>query len=179
MNIGFDLDKVFVNTPPFIPYKIIEMLYRKKISKSALEYRIPGNLEQKIRIFSHHSQFRPPILKNISFLKKYTRRKNNSFYLISSRFSFLREKTDIILKRYKLKDYFKNLYFNYQDKQPHEFKNEMITKLNIHRFIDDDLPLLEFLSHKHPKRKFFWLNNHQDKILRKNLIAITRISKIF
>ena len=30
MNIGFDLDKVFIDTPPFIPKTVIEKLYKKK-----------------------------------------------------------------------------------------------------------------------------------------------------
>ncbi len=178
MNIGFDLDKIFLNFPPVIPSKIIDLLYKGKANHE-LKYRIPSRPEQTIRILSHHPFFRSPITQNLNYLRKISLENKNKHYLISSRFSFLKNRTDQLIKHYNLDKIFNTMYFNYENKQPHKFKNEIIKKLNLDKYIDDDLQLLEYLIDKHPKTKFFWLNKQTSKPLNKNLFAIKRISEMF
>lgn len=178
MNVGFDLDKIFINFPPLVPSKIIELLYKGK-PHAELKYRMPSRLEQIIRIFSHYPLFRPPIIKNMNYLKNLALANNNKYYLISSRFSFLEKKTTDLIKRYNLDKIFNTMYFNYENKQPHQFKNEIIKKLNLDMYVDDDLQLLEYLVDKNPKTKFFWLNKKISKHLNKNLFAIKHISEMF
>lgn len=177
MNLGFDLDKVFIDYPPFIPAKIIDKIYKKE-SNGVLSYRIPKKSEQIIRLFTHYSIFRPPISKNLLFIKKLRQSSRHHHFLISSRFSFLKNTTEKLISEYKLKDSFDGLYFNFDDQQPHIFKNKIIQKLKIHRYVDDDLKLLEYISNKNPKALFFWLNNKINKKLAKNLSAITDLSEM-
>lgn len=177
MNIGFDLDKIFINFPPFVPGKIIEWLYKEKVNRE-LKYRIPSRIEQIIRVFSHYPIFRPPIIKNIEYVRNLSLTKTNKYYLISSRFGFLKKKTTDLIKRYNLDKIFNVMYFNYANNQPHQFKNEMIKKLDLDMYVDDDLQLLEYLMDKNPKTKFFWLNNKISKPLGKNLFAIKNISEM-
>src|SRR3989344_3265355 len=99
MNIGFDLDKIFINYPPFVPTKLIDRLYKHK-SNGVLLYRIPSKPEQIIRILSHHPFLRPPIVKNLEFIKKLSSNKKNKHFLISSRFSFLKNRTNAIINKY-------------------------------------------------------------------------------
>lgn len=178
MTIGFDLDKIFVNYPPFVPTKIIDWLYKGK-PNGTLKYRIPSRLEQIIRILSHYPFFRPPITKNMNYVKNLALANINKYYLISSRFSFLEKKTTGLIKRYSLDKIFNAMYFNYENRQPHEFKNEIVKKLDLDMYVDDDLQLLEYLVDKNPKTKFFWLNNKVSKPLGKNLYAIKNISEMF
>jgi len=177
MNIGFDLDRVFINFPFFVPSKIIEWLYKEK-DNHELKYRIPSRIEQIIRIFSHYPIFRPPITQNLNFVRNLTLSNKNKYYLISSRFGFLKKRTDKLIKRYNLNKIFNAMYFNYENKQPHQFKNEVIKKLNLDMFIDDDLQLLEYLTDKNPKTNFFWLNKKISRPLKKNLFAIKNISEM-
>ncbi len=176
MNIAFDLDKIFINYPPFIPESLINRLYRKKVN-GTLIYRIPSKPEQLIRKVSHLHYFRPPIRKNIDILKS-LQKKNNKFFLISSRYKFLEKLTDSIVKRNGLQSIFDGMFFNFKDKQPHVFKDEIIKKLNIDRYVDDDLYLLKFVAQSNPKTVFYWLNKTIHKPLARNLFAITNISEI-
>jgi hypothetical protein len=178
MNIGFDLDKIFINFPPLIPEKIIDFLYKEKGNR-VLKYRIPSKLEQIIRIFSHYPLFRPPIKENLDYVRSLALTNTNKYYLISSRFGFLKKRTSDLIKRFNFNKIFNAMYFNYDNKQPHFFKNEIINKLKLDMFIDDDLQLLNYLVEKNPKIKFFWLNNKISKPLKKNLIAIKHIEEIF
>lgn len=178
MNVGFDLDKVFIRNPPFVPGKIIDRFYKGKQS-GTLKYRIPGRLEKLMRIFSHYSLFRPPIVKNVNYVKNLASANTNKYYLISSRFNFLKKRTSKLIRRYKLDEIFNAMYFNYSDDQPHDFKNKMIGELKLDIYVDDDLQLLEHLSNKNPKTKFFWLNKKINQELSGNLFAINNLSKIF
>lgn len=176
MNIGFDLDKVLINYPPLVPARLIDLLYKEK-SNGILKYRIPSKPEQSLRLLTHLSILRPPIKKNIEFIEKLAKENTNHYYLISSRFSFLKKITNSIVKKYRFDKIFKGVYFNFQNKQPHIFKNETIKKLKIDRYIDDDLPLLRFLAKKNLTIKFYWLNNNSGS-LEKNLFAIKELSEI-
>jgi hypothetical protein len=178
MNIGFDLDKVFINFPPFVPSEIIDLIYKGKTNHE-LKYRIPSRLEQIVRIISHHPIFRSPIAENLEYIRKLNMKNKNKYYLISSRFSFLKNRTTDLIKRHNLDKIFNAMYFNYENKQPHQFKNEIIKKINLDMFVDDDLQLLEYLTNRNSKTKFFWLNNKISKPLKKNLFAIKHISEMF
>src|SRR3989344_3255633 len=129
MNVGFDLDRIFISNPPYVPEKI------------AAE-------------------------------------NNHTYYLISSRFGFLKKITEELVQKYNLDKIFKSLHFNIINEQPHLFKDKIIKKLKIDRYVDDDLFLLNFLADKNYKTKFFWLNKKISKTLGKNLFAIKHISKI-
>lgn len=186
MNVGFDFDKVLINYPPFIPYKFVDFLYKgksvfdKNSNQKTLEYRFPGIIEQKIRIFSHFSFFRQPIEKNIRVLKKISDNKKNKTYLISSRFGFLKKRTDALIEKNNLKKYFNGVYFNYENKQPHIFKEQIIRKLKIDIYIDDDLDLALYLADKFPNLKIVWLIDNIDKKIKlpKNVQQLSELKKI-
>ena len=169
--VGFDFDKVFVNYPPLIPDELIEWLY--KIKNHKLRYRYPSKTEQKIRILSHYPIFRHPSKKNIASLKDIWKN-NKDIYLISSRFSFLDKRTYYWTKRYGIEKFFKKMYFNFNDEQPHIFKNKVIKKEGIKKFVDDDLDLLRYLSKENPKVEFYWLSNKKPQKELPNSIKIVK-----
>ena len=186
MRIGFDFDKVFIDYPPMLPYFIIDFLYKgtsvfKKSGMKAeeLHYRYPGNMEQKIRVLSHHPTLRKPIKNNITFLKKISVKKNYQTFLISSRFSFLKKRTEIILKKYKLDKCFDGIFFNFNDQQPHIFKEMTIKKLKIDAYVDDDLQLSLYLSKKMPDLSIYWVTNDTMNIkLPKNITPIKNLGHL-
>lgn len=181
--IGFDLDGIFINLPPLVPPSFIDFLYKGKVlkkgKKKELSYRFPGVIEQKIRILSHQTSFRQPIKENINALKKISNDKNNQTFLVSSRFGFLKEITDKIIDRHNIRKQFKDVYFNYENKQPHIFKEELIKKLKIEKFIDDDLDLALYLADKLPKLKIYLIRNSKkvDEKLPKNVIPIKSLTE--
>lgn len=156
MRIGFDLDKIFVDYPPLIPDGIIDRLYRKKANGELL-YRIPSRPEQFFRQLSHASYFRPPMKKNVAFLKSLSK-KNYHLYLISSRFGFLQKQTESLMKKLELDQIFDEMYFNFENKQPHVFKNEILKQLHLDIYVDDDIYLLKYIAKENIKTSFFWLH---------------------
>ncbi|MBI2039966.1 hypothetical protein HYT18_02750 [Candidatus Microgenomates bacterium] len=177
MNIGFDLDKIFIDYPPFIPGALIDYLYKDK-SNGILRYRLPSKGEQLIRLLTHISFLRPPIMTNMAMIQREESKNGNKFYLISSRFSFLKQQTEKIIEKYGFDKIFDDMFFNFADQQPHLFKSEVVRQLKLDRYIDDDLPLLLFLSKQNKKVVFYWLNNKEKKKIKDNLFAITQLSDI-
>ncbi len=178
MNIGFDLDKILIDTPPFIPGRVINMLYKKK-DNGELLYRIPSRPMQLFRRATHVPLLRPPIKENLAFLQSIANKKNK-LYLISSRFKFLEGVTNQIIKTYKLDSTFDGLYFNYENKQPHVFKNDVLKKLKLDIYIDDDLSLIKYVARDNPKTTFYWFDTIKGKHkIGQNIIAISNLDEIF
>jgi hypothetical protein len=187
MTLGFDFDKVFIDYPPFIPYTLVDYLYkgslvfRKNRTKNVvLHYRFPGPFEQKIRVLSHYPLFRHVIKPNVASLKRIAAKKKYKTYLVSSRFGFLKDRTQLLMEKHKFKDYFDGVYFNFENKQPHLFKEETIRNLKIDTYIDDDLDLVLYLSKKIPDLKIYWLKDGRKKNdqLPKNITAISSLKEL-
>lgn len=179
MKIGFDLDKVFINTPPLIPNAVINKFYKKR-DNGILLYNIPSRPEQLLRKAVHTPLLRQPMKKNLTFLNELSKDKKHQLYLISSRFNFLEPETTRLVKKYELDKIFDKLYFNYDNKQPHEFKNEVLKKLNLDIFIDDDLSLVRYVAKDNPQTKFFWFDQYsKEKIIEKNIKVINKLGEIF
>lgn len=181
MNIGIDLDNVLISYPPFIPDKLIDKLYKKK-SNGVLVYKIPSFPEQVFRKATHISFLRPPIKKNLEFIKSIPKDKNK-LYLISSRFKFLKKNTERLTKKYGLDKIFDGLYFNYDNEQPHLFKDRIIKQLGIDIYIDDDIHLLKYAAKQNKKTMFFWLNHYsktnKKDTLTRNIFSVSDLTDIF
>lgn len=174
MNIGFDFDKVFIDYPPLVPDYLFDRFYKKKANGTLL-YRIPSRPEQVFRKLTHFSFMRPVITENYQFLKSIAK-ENNSLYLISSRFGFLEQLTNKLVRKHGFDQLFDGLFFNFSNLQPHEFKNEVIKKLDLDIYVDDDLPLLRYVAAHNKKTKFFWLNKKETGPITANITGITHLA---
>lgn len=155
IKIAVDLDGILIDKPPLIPKKLLERLFRGSGGDN-LHYRFPtAELEQQIRKISHYYLFRPPIKKNIAFLKEVANDKKYELYVISGRYSFLEKETENWLKKRKVKNLFKKIYLNLNDEQPHLFKERILRILRPDIFIDDDDLIADFLVGKQPHVRIF------------------------
>ena len=122
--------------------------------------------------------FRPCIKENMDFLKSIPR-KNNKIYLISSRYGFLKKETEEILKQRGLDELFDGIFFNFENYQPHIFKDQKISMLKLDVYVDDDFSLLKYVAKKNKKTKFFWLNSKTKLLhLTRNIFAINNLPDI-
>lgn len=176
MRLGFDLDKVFIDYPPFVPDSLIDRLYKKKTTKD-LVYRMPNIPEQYIRQISHLPLFRPPLKENLTFLKKAANK--NEVFLISSRFHFLEKQTTKLAKSLGFDLIFDGMYFNYTNIQPHLFKKSILKELKLDKYVDDDLSLLLFVAKHIKTTKFYWLTHKKSMTdLPSNITQINSIKEM-
>ena len=156
MNIGFDLDKVFIDYPPFLPSVWFDRLYKQK-DNGVLLYRIPSYPEQLLRKTLHLPLLRPGIKGNLDFLYGLSKR-DHKLYLISSRFKFLENTTKRLVKKYGFDKIFDGMYFNFENEQPHVFKERIIKQLSLDLYIDDDLSLIKHAAKHNFKTRFHILH---------------------
>lgn len=148
IKVAFDLDGVIVNKPPLVPKKLLERLF-KGAGGGVLHYRFPkSKLEQKIRRISHFYLFRPPIKKNIEFIKELSKNPKYELYAVSGRYSFLEDETKKWLEKRGLRGIFKNVFINLSDEQPHIFKEKKLKEIKAEVFVDDDCELADYLTGK-------------------------------
>lgn len=155
MNIGFDLDRIFIDTPWFFPSFITNYFY---YNKNLSSQKTQNKLVTYIKLFSYLPIFRIPLYKNILILNQLAKNTTYKFYLISGRSSYLKRVTDLFLEKNNIQQIFQSTYINNKDIAPHLFKDEMIKKNHIEIFVDDDLYTLLFLAKSNPEIKFIWFN---------------------
>lgn len=152
IRLGFDFDGVLVDKPPFIPQKFLEWLF--KGGQEGLHYHFPqSQLAQTIRRFSHFYLLRPPLKKNIAFIKKLAQDKKYQLFLISSRYSFLEKETNTWLKKRGIINSFKEIYLNLKNNQPHLFKEKIIKDLKLDYYFEDDPLIANYLGQKLKKTR--------------------------
>lgn len=148
------MDGVIVGKPFFVPKRLLEWLVRGH-SNSQKKYRFP-NLKAEIwlRKTSHHWLFRPPLKKNLAIIKKLSRKKDFELYIVSSRYSFLKKRTEQWFKKHKIEKIIKEAYLNFKDEQPHLFKEKIVKNLSLDYFFDDDPIVINHLQKTIEKTKF-------------------------
>ena len=161
IKIGFDLDGVIIDKPPFVPKRIIEWLF--KGSGQGLNYRFPScPIEQRVRKLSHFYLLRPPIKKNLTIVKNFSQNPNYELYLISSRYLFLAEETRSWLQKRGIEGLFKKTCFNFDNQQPHLFKEEKLKKLGLDIYLEDDELIADYLKKRLKKTKIFLVQKDED-----------------
>jgi len=158
IKIAFDLDGVIIDKPPLIPKKLLEYLFRGNTDVNNLHYRYPKTkLEIVIRKISHFYLFRPPIKQNIDYIKNLAKNSKYELYIVSARYSFLKNETAYWLKKRGINHLFKKVVINLENKQPHLYKEELLKEIGPIVFVDDDWLLADYLVAKKIHTKIYCL----------------------
>ncbi len=171
LKVGFDLDGVLLYNPTRIVRPLIKLAKRilgvKKDKQHV--FFIPHNsvqlkLWRPIWKFLHTSSlFVAPGYQDIIELIK---DKKIEAYIITARYSFLNDNTESWFKKMNAKKYFKGTFINKDDKQPHLFKEEMIKKLDLDVFVEDNWDIVTHLQKQYSKnKKIYWIYNLLDRTI--------------
>ena len=107
---------------------------------------------------------RKPFVDQSGLFPLLAKGKGYRFYLITSRFKFLKELTEVGLKRYHFDGHFEQILINHQNLNPFVFKLQTIKQLKLDFFIDDDFELIEYLRLR-TTTKFYWVSfDHQERV---------------
>jgi len=179
IKVGLDLDGIIIDLPPFVPKTVIDFFYEDKKSQD-LHYRIPSAFEQKIRQLTHLPFIRPPIKNNLATLKKAHDSGKYEFFLISSRFGFLQNLTYSWLRKYHAFNLFTQIYLNTQNKQPHLYKEDILKKVTVKWYLEDDFKCLMYLAPRFTKIHFYYYEKRESVVLDKdNVTAVNNLETIF
>lgn len=164
LRVGFDLDGVLLYNPIRITRPIISFFKKLFFKKNRLKFYVPKKAWEKSfwKIFHKSSIFIAPGLNEIKILIKANK---IQAYIITARYSFLKDDLKSWLKNMGVEKSFSGIYFNEKDEQPHLFKEKLIKKLNLDIFVEDNLDIVSYLKPKFDgkKIKIFWIYNIFDK----------------
>lgn len=162
LRVGFDLDGVLLYNPVRIVRPLVAFVKNLFLHKSKLSFYYPKTpLEKLFWTFVHRSSlFVAPGFEEIRNL---TKNKKIIPYLVSSRFSFLKDDFEVWLEKTKAESFFSACYHNTQDEQPHLFKEKMVKKLELDIFVEDNWDIVRHLNEKlkikNENVKIFWICN--------------------
>jgi len=164
LKVGFDLDGVILYNPIRILRPFVTLFKKLILGKKITKFWIPkSQLEKWLwRLFHKTSLFVAPGFDDVIKLIKQNK---IEAYLITGRFSFLKNDLDQWLDKIEAKKYFAGCFYNELDEQPHIFKDRVIKKLKLDVFIEDNWDIIAALKNKerHSQLQIFWIYNFFDK----------------
>jgi len=171
IKVGLDFDGVVAYNPFRIIRPIVAFVKSKIFGANKLVFWYPKARWQQIYwAILHESSIFPA--KGIDLLKDLVDKGYIEAHLVTARYSFLDNHLYRWIDRYKLRKYFKTINLNKNDEQPHIFKEKMIEKYELDFFIEDNLDIVRYLSHKARLRqgfggqaKIYWIYNILDHFI--------------
>lgn len=166
LKVGFDLDGVLLYNPARIARPTISFIKRLFIRTKKLSFYLPTTYWEKQlwRLFHNSSIFIAPGLDEIRLMIK---QKKIKAYIITARYSYLKNDLEKWLEKMKIKQSFSGIYYNKNDEQPHLFKEKMINKLNIDVFVEDNWDIVKHINQrskiKDQKVRVLWIYNMFDR----------------
>ena len=164
LKVGFDLDGVILQNPirSFRIFakklKIIKpLVFRQKVEPFYIPH---SKFEQFLWRILHWSSWR--IDSAVAEIEKLVKRKKIKAYIITGRFSFLKPDFDFWIKKLNKNKVFAACLINNNNLQPDKFKIQMINKLKLDFFVEDNFDIVERLNHQN-KAKILWLSNFFDQ----------------
>ena len=161
IKVGFDLDGVLLYNPTRIARPIIVFIKKIFFTDQIDKFHYPKTAIQHIiwSLLHKSSMFVSPSYEEIKNLIK---NKQIEAYIISARYEFLKSDFDKWINIMKAKKYFKKFYINKNGKQPYIFKREIISRLKLDIYIEDNWDIVRQITKTQSKTKVFWISNYFD-----------------
>lgn len=161
LRVGFDLDGVLLYNPLRLGRMPVTYIKRKLFKETKTHFHIPKHpVEKQVWKLLHLSSLY--IVPGLSSIKKEVDKGSIEAYLITARYSFLHSNTKYWFSKLKKLNIFKDFFHNKNNAQPHLFKEEMIQKLKLDVFIEDNWDIVAHLKTKKPG-VVYWIYNLIDR----------------
>lgn len=161
LRVGFDFDGVIAYNPARIIRAPISYIKRNVFGVKKLNFFYPSSAWQRLFwVLVHDSSVFPA--KGIDLFRRAVDQRLIEAHLVTARFSFLDNHLDRWLTKYDLKQYFTSININAQDQQPHIFKQQMVQKLSLKYFIEDNLDIVEYVQPR-VSTQVYWIYNILDR----------------
>jgi hypothetical protein len=160
IRIGLDFDGVVAYNPMRIFRPVIVFVKKRVLGIKSVRFIYPEKKwQQLLWKVAHDTSVFPA--KGADLLRRFDRDKYE-FHLITARYSFLDDHLDRWLRKYHIKTYFHSINMNMKNQQPHIFKEEMIKKMKLDYFVEDNWDIVSHLKKK-VNAKVFWIYNIMDR----------------
>ncbi|MBD3279228.1 MAG: hypothetical protein GF390_00780 [Candidatus Pacebacteria bacterium] len=167
LKVGFDLDGVLLYNPARMMRPVIAFLkkHRWLVKRKKKQFFVPrSKFQQWFWWLLHKSSLF--VAPGYQELKKLVKEGKIEAYLITGRFKHLEADFQRWLRKMGADEVFKTVYLNQQNQQPHLFKEQLIEKLDLDVFVEDNWDIVDHLQRRFSKsnqpKKIFWVSNLLD-----------------
>ncbi|OGK49743.1 hypothetical protein A3A55_03975 [Candidatus Roizmanbacteria bacterium RIFCSPLOWO2_01_FULL_40_14] len=151
LRVGFDFDGVVAYNPLRVLRRPVMSLKQLIFPSSELTFPIP---RQKTFRFlwelAHETSFFPAY--GFSELKKLLEDKKIEGYILTGRFSFLEDNLRRWLIKHDAVGLFSGIHVNNEFEQPHHFKEQMLKKLKLDYYVEDNWDIVSYLEARFQKQ---------------------------
>ncbi|MCR4264404.1 MAG: hypothetical protein NUV98_06840 [Candidatus Roizmanbacteria bacterium] len=169
LRIGFDFDGVIAYNPLRVLRRPAMGMKQFFFPSSELTFPIP---RQKTFRFlwelAHETSFFPSY--GFAELKRLLRGKKIEAYILTGRFSFLEDNLRRWLVKWNADNMFTGIYVNKEFEQPHHFKEQMLKKLKLDYYVEDNLDIVTYLltskqikANRKNTTEIHWIYNFLDR----------------
>ncbi|HPS40792.1 MAG TPA: hypothetical protein PLQ50_02175 [Candidatus Woesebacteria bacterium] len=165
IRIGFDLDGVILTNHIRVLRSLISRSKKAHLfPRQELEFYHPNSsVEDFLWLLVHKSSFK--LANGFHELEQLALDQKIDIYVVSARFACLKNDTAQWRKIIDRRHVFKGMYFNDQDEQPHFFKKQMIEKLKLDYFVEDNWDVASYLANNQKQVQIWWLSNFFDRTI--------------
>lgn len=160
LKVGFDLDGVILYNPVRTLRPVSALLSKLIFKKKTTNFFIPQSpIAKFIWYLLHKSSFVPA--RGLNELRKLVHEGKIEAHLITGRYSSLTKDFNSWMKSIDSDHFFASQSHNIKNEQPHIFKQNMIKKLGLDVFVEDNWDIVREL--RSSKSKVFWITNLLDR----------------
>ncbi len=166
LKIGLDLDGVILYNPARIARPIAALAKKILLKNKKVSFTVPKKKwERYIWYLLHKSSIF--VAPGFDMIKKLSKEGKIEVYIITGRYSFLKDDLEKWLNKIDSKSFVKEWFYNKHDAQPHTYKEKIIRALNLDIYIEDNWDIVNHLNamqkEKNPKLKVLWIYNLFDR----------------
>jgi len=165
LKVGFDLDGVILYNPARVARPILSLFRNIFLHKPKKQFYIPQSIIGKLFwSILHKTSFRPA--SGYERIKKLVDENKINAYLITGRYRVLKSDFEDWTDKLNAKSVFTEVLYNKNNKQPHEFKKQVIEKLNLDIFVEDNWDIIKLLAQeKRNSLTILWITNFLDRVI--------------
>ncbi len=166
LRVGLDLDGVILYNPARIARPIAALAKKLLLKKKKVSFTVPKKKwEQYIWYLMHKSSIF--VAPGFDTIKQLAKEGKIEVYIITGRYSFLKDDLEKWLKKIGAETFIKKWYYNKNDDQPHTYKEKLVRELKLDFFVEDNWDIVKHLNTtlktENPKLKVFWIYNIFDQ----------------
>ncbi len=168
LKVGFDLDGVILYNPVRVLRPLSALISKFIFKKKTTSFFIPQNPAAKFAWYLlHKTSFIPA--RGLNDLKKLVQEGKVEAHLITGRYASLTQDFQSWMKSLDASSIFTTQSHNAKNEQPHIFKQNMINKLGLDIFVEDNWDIVRELRdvsgsklQAAGKARIFWITNFLD-----------------
>ena len=166
LRIGLDLDGVILYNPARIARPVAALAKKLLLRKKKVSFTVPKRKwEQYIWYLLHKSSIF--VAPGFDTIKKLAKERKIEVYIITGRYSFLKDDLEAWLKKIGAETFVKQWYYNKTDAQPHTYKENLIRDLKLDVFVEDNWDIVQHINAKvkphNPNLRIYWIYNIFDR----------------